>query len=139
MSMTLKEAYQVYLKKCLTERKVAESTFFSMKPKTIRTIQETPLRGCKCEYCQNFGMLLETLIGLGFKGIPKNHTASIKVTWCKFWHNELNDDSDEGEYQYRDVEMPGKACVQCKCMKCGVSAFEAKVIADNIQLQVGHG
>ena len=134
MSMTLKEAYQVYLKKCLTERKVAKSTFFSMKPKTIRTIQETPLRGCKCKYCQNFGMLRETLIGLGFKGIPKNHVASIEVTWCKFRHNELNDDSDEDEYQYCDVEMPGKACVQRKCMKCGVSAFEAKVIADNIQL-----
>ena len=57
MSMTLKEAYQQYLRKCLTKRKVAESTFCAMKPKTIRTIQETPLRGCKCEYCQNFGLL----------------------------------------------------------------------------------
>ena len=46
MTMTLKEAYQVYLRKCQTHRKVAESTFCSMKANSIRTIQETPLHGC---------------------------------------------------------------------------------------------
>ena len=84
MSMTLKEAYQVYLRKCQTDRKVADSTFSAMKPKMIRTVQETPLHGCKCEYCQNLGLLQETLIGLGFKGIPKNHAASVEITWCNF-------------------------------------------------------
>ena len=84
MAMTLKEAYQVYLRKCLTERKVAESTFCAMKPNTIHTVQETPFCGCKCEYCQNFGLLREMLIGLGFKEIPKNHAALIQVMWCKF-------------------------------------------------------
>ena len=47
MTMTLKEAYQVYLRKCQTHRKVAESTFCSMKANSIHTIQETPLCGCK--------------------------------------------------------------------------------------------
>ena len=84
MTMTLKEAYQVYLRKCQTHQKVAESTFCSMKANSICTIQETPLHGCKCEYCQNFGLLQETLIGLGFKGIPKNHAAVIEITWCRF-------------------------------------------------------
>ena len=84
MSMTLKEAYQVYLRKCQTDRKVADSTFSAMKPKMICTVQETALRGCKCEYCQNLGLLRETLIGLGFKGIPKNHAALIEITWCNF-------------------------------------------------------
>ena len=70
MSMTLKEAYQVYLRKCQTDRKVADSTFSAMKPNMIHTVQETPLHGCKCEYCQNLGLLREMLIGLGFKGIP---------------------------------------------------------------------
>ena len=138
MSMTLKEAYEVYLRKCQTQRKVAESTFCAMKPKTIHTVQETPLRGCKCEYCQNFGLLRETLIGLGFKGIPKNHAASIEVTWCKFRKNEpdLNEsESDEEENMVdRDVDLPRKECVERQCKKCGITNFEKKLIQDNRDL-----
>ena len=74
----------MYLRKFQTDRKVADSTFSAIKPKMIRTVQETPLRGCKCEYCQNLGLLREILIGLGFKGIPKNHAVSIEITWCNF-------------------------------------------------------
>ena len=134
MSMTLKEAYQVYLKKCQTERKVAESTFCSMKPNNIRTVHETPLRGCKCEYCQNFGLLRETLIGLGFKGIPKNHAAAIEVTWCKFRQGEAENESDKEDYKYHDIELPRKQCVQRNCKKCGVGHFEKEIITRNIKL-----
>ena len=91
---------------------MAESTFCAMKPNSIHTVQETPLHGCKYEYCQNFGLLQEMLIGLGLKGIPKNHAASIETTWCKFQQNETECDSDEEEYKYRDIEIPGKQCVQ---------------------------
>ena len=43
--------------KCQTDRKVADSTCSAMKPKMICTVQETPLHGCKCEYCHNLGLL----------------------------------------------------------------------------------
>ena len=140
MSMTLKEAYQLYLRKCQTKRKVAESTFAALKPKNIRTIQETPLRGCKCEYCQNFGLLRETLLGLGFKGIPKNHAASIEVTWCQFrapCTNSDDEDEDEDVILKRDAqkqEFPSKACVERKCKNCGVSKFEVDIMQKNRQL-----
>ena len=54
-----------------------------------------PLQGCKCEYCQNLGLLCESMIGIGFKGIPKNHSCSIETTWCKFQSNsEIPHDYD---------------------------------------------
>ena len=85
MRFTLREAYQVYLRKCHhLERKVAEKTFESLKPKDVRTVQETPLRGARCEYCANFGKVREALIALGIKGIPRNHAEAIEATWCPF-------------------------------------------------------
>ena len=58
--------------------------FCKMRPHEVRTIQQMPLHGCKCEYCQNLGILQEKLIGIGICGIPKNHACSIEVTWCPF-------------------------------------------------------
>ena len=81
---TLHEAYGVYLKKCHRKRKVAEKTLESLKPRYIRTVNETPLRGAQCEYCANFGRTREMLIALGIKGIPRNLAKSIEATWCDF-------------------------------------------------------
>ena len=82
MHFTLREAYEVYMRKCQCERTVAIKTFEWLKPKNVRTIQETPLRGARCEYCANFGKSRDALIALGMKGIPHNHAQSIEVTWC---------------------------------------------------------
>ena len=85
MGMTLKEAYYTnYLMKCQSDRKMSLASFCSLKPAKIRTIQQTPLRGCKCDYCQNLGIVREKMIGIGFKCIPKNHACSIEATWCSF-------------------------------------------------------
>ena len=54
MHFTIREAYGVYLKKCKLKRIVAEKTFKALKPKFVRTVQETPLHGTRCEYCANF-------------------------------------------------------------------------------------
>ena len=75
----LSKAHPLYLTKCRMRRKVAEKTFAALKPKYIKTIQETLLCGCSCEYCANFGKSRETLIGLGMKGIPHNHSATIDI------------------------------------------------------------
>ena len=44
----------------------------------MRTVQETPLRDARCEYCANFGKTRDVLIALGMKGIPRNHAEAIE-------------------------------------------------------------
>ena len=81
-----KRAYKNhYLVKSRFKRKLGLTSFTSLKPSFVKKVRQTPLRGCKCEYCQNLGLLHESMIGIGFKGIPKNHSCSIETTWCKFW------------------------------------------------------
>ena len=63
---------------------MADKTFERLKLRNIRTVQETPLRGARCEYCTNFGKSRDALIACGMKGIPRNHAESIEVTWCPF-------------------------------------------------------
>ena len=85
MSFTLWEVYKNhYLQKCTTERKMSFQSFANLKPDNMRTIQQTPLRGCKCEYCQNFGIVREELIAMGLKGIPRNQACAIEMTWYLF-------------------------------------------------------
>ena len=84
MHFTIREAYGVYLKKCKLKQIVAEKTFEALKPKFVRTVQETPLRGARCEYCANFAKTREALIAVGMKGIPRNHAEAIEATWCPF-------------------------------------------------------
>ena len=110
MSCTISEAHRIYLQKCTNERKVAEKTFAALKPKYVKTIQETPLRGCSCEYCENFAKNRETLIGLGIKGIPRKHSASIEITLCPF-RQHVTDEMDIRNFVVRD-ELPGKKCVE---------------------------
>ena len=50
MHFTIREAYAVYVRKNPRKRVIAEKTFEALKPKFVRTVQETPLRGARCEY-----------------------------------------------------------------------------------------
>ena len=125
MFFTLHEAYGVYLKKCNKKRKVAEKTFEALKPKYIRTVNETPLRGAQCEYCANFGKTREALIGLGIKGIPRNHAKAIETTWCDFRS------TDRDVTNLRNAEMPMKKCALRNCDQCGVTAYERHIILSN--------
>ena len=84
MHFMLQEAYVVYVRKCRHKNIVAEKTFERLKPRNIRTVQETPLRGARCEYCANFGKSRDALIACRMKGIPCNHAELIEVTWCPF-------------------------------------------------------
>ena len=94
MSCTVEEAYQRhYIPKFSNQKLMSLKSFYNLKPNNIRTIQETPLHGCKCDICQNFGIVRTCLVGLGFKGIPKNHSCSIEVTWCPF--HDIPYDSDK--------------------------------------------
>ena len=141
MSMTLNEAYRVYLSQSTSERKMARSTFSCLKPDNVRTISETPLHGCKCEYCQNLGMLRSTLIGLGFKGIPKGHSSSIEVTWCEFRRkctHERDGECTETCTIHKD-DFPSKNCVMQKCDLCGTANYRNTLIESNPDLMKKRG
>ena len=129
MACMIGEAHRIYLKKCQTKRKVAEKTFAALKPKYVKTIQETPLRGCTCDYCENFGKIHETLVALGIKGIPRNHATSIEKTLCPF-RRDLSNEMDIHNFVLRD-ELPGKKCVQCSCPNCGVTPYQLQIIDEN--------
>ena len=125
MFFTLSEAYAVYLRKCTTKRKVTEKTFEALKPKRVRTLQDTPLRGACCEYCANFAKIREALIGLGIKGIPRNHANAIEATWCSFRSSE----SDVKNLHH--TEMPKKECALQNCKDCAVTTYEREIIMRN--------
>lgn len=122
MSCTMEEAYQMYLQRCSSSRVVAKSTFMKLKPDNIRTIQDTPLRGCKCEVCCNFGFLRDTLVGKGFKGIPKGHTAAIEASWCPF-RNDRKPFTIDPKVGFSFEEFPKKECVVRKCSECGILRY----------------
>ena len=138
MHFTLREAYAVYVRKCRHQRIVAETTFERLKPKNVRTVQETPLCDARCEYCANFGKTRDVLIVLGMKGIPRNHSEAIEATWCPFRteHYEVTSQLKKDKITSRfkkevQHDLPNKKCVQRKCVTCGVTKYERDLIHKN--------
>ena len=72
-------------------RPMKKSKFASLKPPEIRPVSATPLRGCKCEHCVNYGIMREALIRHKFRGIPGRFTDSIEIQWCPFRDTDLKD------------------------------------------------
>ena len=133
MHFTIREAYSVYLRKCKGDRLVAEKTFEALKPSFVRTVQETPLCGARCEYCANFGKTREALIGLGMKCIPRNHAEAVEATWCAF-RKKKRDVITSRKQKDRKVllhDLPRKECVLRECVMCGVTEYERKLLAQN--------
>ena len=140
MSVTIAEAYKNhYIAKSASVRKMSQSTFASLKALFIRSIAETPIRGCKCKYCQNFGLLCKTLIASGFKGIPKNHACSIEISWCPFRKDNQRDENIHEkshncnsfhEYSHSD-DLPQKNCVMRQCTGCGAEKYRRTLCAKN--------
>ena len=67
------------------------------------------------------------MIGIGFKGIPKNHSCSIETTWCKFRSNsEIPHDYDGCDEIHESItsdQLPSKKCVLRKCNACGIDNY----------------
>ena len=151
MSCTIDEAYMNhYLEKAKSEHKMARSTFTALKPLFVKSIAETTIRGCKCKYCQNFGLLRDTLIGIGFKGIPKNHSCSIEISWCLFSkptdahdestsNSEMHTCSQIHESWNSDEQLPGKNCILRQCSACGVEKYCKSMKEQNKQLLQKNG
>ena len=129
MACTIHEAHQKYIRKSTTKRQVAEKTFAALRPKEVKTVQDTPLRLCLCEYCANFNKTRETLIGMGIKGIPRNHSACIEKTLCNFRSEQGNKD-DVRNPKLRN-EFPAKKCVKRMCPKCGIRNYQDSIFSMN--------
>ena len=139
MSCTIADAYNKhYLVKSMSKQKMSQSA--GLKPLFVRSISKTPIRGCKCEYCQNLGFIHDTQIALGFKGILKNHACSIEVTWCPFRmhvendekfstiHDESHECSIVHEHLITDQELPGKNCILRQCASCGIEKYRKNIV-----------
>ena len=121
------------MRKCKGDWHVAEKTFEALKPSFVRTVQETPLRGARCEYCANFGKTREALIGLGMKCIPRNHAEAVEATWCAF-RKKKRDVITSRKQKDRKVllhDLPRKECVLRECVTCGVMEYKRKLLAQN--------
>ena len=129
MHFMIREAYGVYLKKCKLKRIVAEKTFEALKPKFVRILQETPLCGARCEHCANFAKTREALIGVGMKGIPRNHAEVIEATWCPFKKERAGITSCTSWKVLHALAR--RECVRSECEKCGVTKYEQQLILQN--------
>ena len=124
MSCTIHAVHLRYMEKCTAKRKVAEKTIASLKPKYIKTIQDTPLHGCSCDDCSNFAKTRDTLIALGIKGIPRNHLCCIEKTLCPFRNTSKRCDEMDIRNPVVRHEFPARKCVERKCKDCGLEKYQ---------------
>ena len=143
MRFTIAEAHEIYVEE--SDRKMGLSTFADLRPKIVKTIDETPFRGCLCEPCENASMIGRTLKGLKLKGINPNPRHQMRDTWCP--ETELPfEDSVKHMFSQAEVtsQQPGSLpinprfapaeCVKRNCPACGVKLFIQRVIQDNLDL-----
>ena len=127
MRYPIRETYKkFYLPMKKSTRPMKKSKFASLKPPEIRPVSATPLRGCKCEHCVNYGIMREALIRHKFRGIPGRFTDSIEIQWCPFRDTDLKD--REG------VEFPKINCVIGICEHCGLDPYRNELEKKNSEL-----
>ena len=104
----------------------------------MRTVQETPLRDARCEYCTNFEKTRDLFIALGMKEIPQNHSEAIEASWCPF-RTECHEDTshlkkDKVTSRFKNEvqhDLPKKECVLRKSITCGITKYERDLIHKN--------
>ena len=83
--MSVDEAYDVYKMNLSDDMcRVARSTFGKLHPKDVITIDHTPVCQYCCHTCQNFRLILLSMIRCGFKGIHRCHDLE-KFQGTKFF------------------------------------------------------
>ena len=85
--------------------------FASLKAKYIKTIQDTPLCGCSYDDCSNFAKTHDTLVALGIKGIPRNHSCCIEKTLCPFRNTSKQSDEMDIRNPVVHHKFPARKCV----------------------------
>ena len=71
-------------------------------------------------------------MGLGMKGILRNHSAAIDKSLCPYRKSEP-DEMDIRNPSVHD-KLPGKNCIERTCDNCCVQKYQEQVMKENITL-----
>ena len=83
MRISIDEAYDVYKMNLSNEMHcIGRSTFGKLRPKNVITVDNTPVHQCCCHTCQNFRLILLSMIRCGFKGINRNARKAVEANIC---------------------------------------------------------
>ena len=81
--ISIDEAYDVYKMNLSNEMCcIGRSTFGKLQPKNVITVGNTPVHQCCCHTCQNFRLILLSMIRCGFKGINRNARKAVEASIC---------------------------------------------------------
>ena len=132
MRMSLEEAYQLYKVNQDSGRIIGRSTFCKLKPSQVRTIDQTPVKQCCCDQCENFRLLILSLLRCGCKGIAKNTRKAIESSICDL--SKLPDIYTNSRYTC----VPTKACSFGQCKDCHHKKEKMRIIRENTKLMASN-
>ena len=113
MRMSIDEAYDVYKMNLFNEMHcVGRSTFGKLCPKDVITIDHTPVHQCCCHTCQNFRLILLSMIQCHFKGV--NRSARKAVEASIYGMTFLADIYSNNKF----TKIPNLQCCLKECKKC---------------------
>ena len=96
MRVTLKKAYKMFTGEYNIQ--ISFKYFSKLKPKNIKVLAKTPLKGCQCAYCQNVNLKLKVL---GIPEIKSEQDVYIKLICGK-------------NTRFRNYDCISKKCNKCK-------------------------
>ena len=123
---TLDETYQLYEKHEEFHRngKIAKSTMKSYRPDSVKLARQIPLNQCLCEVCENITLLIDQLIQIGIKELPRNKYDAVAKTYC-----EGTTTQHGTQHSFANIK-----CIYRNCEHCGVNIIREKIEAANESL-----
>ena len=129
MRMSVDEAYDVYKMNLSDDmRCVARSTFGKLHPKDVITIDHTLVHQCCCHTCQNFRLILLSMIWCGYKGIHRNARKAVEASICGMML--LPDVYSNNKF----TEIPNLQCCLGECKKYCDKKEKMRLIEKNGKL-----
>ena len=111
MTMTVNDAHETFLKK-YPERKIGLTSFFKLKPTSVKKVSENNRRCCLCTICCNAALVIEAaknfLNGkeVGVKQLTKRELAVRML--CKY---DINHEA-KCDFANGDCQTCGAKCIR---------------------------
>ena len=129
LMMSLDEAYDVYKMNLSNEMHcVGRITFSKLPLKNVITVDNTPFHQCWCYTCQNFRLILLSMIRCCFKGINRNARKAVQASICGM--TLLPDDYSNNKF----TEIPNMQCCLRECKTCCYKREKMWLIDKNAKL-----
>ena len=124
MIVTISEAYQKYImkKKLSRGRILSVSSFYKLKPKSVKVKKAIPYNICTCDVCSNYSLTRDALIANSIKGISRRATEAACITMCR---------EDEEDPMECDVIKYDRDCIFRNCNKCDQNYTLEKIKSQN--------